>query len=142
MGVVDVSPVLRPAAAGEPGACDPSAALFAMGDDLVAPPVPLDEAFVHRNNRKYLEHNPDLITSLVADEATTGVVMSGRSGLDSSKRKLLEGLVPLARHLREPLDEIILGEAVLPSSPADFGKLIASDTEKWAKVIRAANIKP
>jgi tripartite-type tricarboxylate transporter receptor subunit TctC len=34
-----------------------------------------------------------------------------------------------------------LGEAVLPISPADFGKLIASDTEKWAKVIRAANIK-
>jgi tripartite-type tricarboxylate transporter receptor subunit TctC len=29
-----------------------------------------------------------------------------------------------------------LGAAVLPSSPADFGKLIASDTEKWAKVIR------
>jgi tripartite-type tricarboxylate transporter receptor subunit TctC len=26
-------------------------------------------------------------------------------------------------------------------SPADFGKLIAEDTEKWAKVIRAANIK-
>jgi hypothetical protein len=27
---------------------------------------------------------------------------------------------------------------VLPLSPADFGKLIAEDTEKWAKVIRAA----
>jgi tripartite-type tricarboxylate transporter receptor subunit TctC len=34
-----------------------------------------------------------------------------------------------------------LGEA-LPGSPADFGKLIAADTEKWSKVIRAANIKP
>jgi tripartite-type tricarboxylate transporter receptor subunit TctC len=31
---------------------------------------------------------------------------------------------------------------VLPGSPADFGKLIADETEKWAKVIRAANIKP
>jgi tripartite-type tricarboxylate transporter receptor subunit TctC len=30
---------------------------------------------------------------------------------------------------------------VLPGSPADFGKLIADDTEKWSKVIRAANIK-
>jgi hypothetical protein len=28
------------------------------------------------------------------------------------------------------------------SSPADFGKLIADETEKWGKVIRAANIKP
>ena len=30
----------------------------------------------------------------------------------------------------------------LALSPADFGKLIAEETEKWAKVIRAANIKP
>jgi tripartite-type tricarboxylate transporter receptor subunit TctC len=35
-----------------------------------------------------------------------------------------------------------LGGTVLPGSPADFGKLIADDTEKWAKVIRAADIKP
>ena len=31
---------------------------------------------------------------------------------------------------------------VLALSPADFGKLIAEETEKWGKVIRAANIKP
>jgi tripartite-type tricarboxylate transporter receptor subunit TctC len=35
-----------------------------------------------------------------------------------------------------------LGGMVLPGSPADFGKLIAAETEKWGKVIRAANIKP
>jgi tripartite-type tricarboxylate transporter receptor subunit TctC len=34
-----------------------------------------------------------------------------------------------------------LGGTVLPGSPADFGKLIADETEKWGKVIRAANIK-
>jgi tripartite-type tricarboxylate transporter receptor subunit TctC len=34
-----------------------------------------------------------------------------------------------------------LGGTVLPGSPADFAKLIADDTEKWARVIRAANIK-
>jgi tripartite-type tricarboxylate transporter receptor subunit TctC len=34
-----------------------------------------------------------------------------------------------------------VGTAVLPGSPADFGKLLADDTEKWGKVIRAANIK-
>ena len=34
-----------------------------------------------------------------------------------------------------------LGGAVLPSSPDDFGKLIRDETEKWAKVIRAAKIK-
>jgi tripartite-type tricarboxylate transporter receptor subunit TctC len=35
-----------------------------------------------------------------------------------------------------------LGVTTLQGSPADFGKLIADDTEKWAKVVRAANIKP
>ena len=35
-----------------------------------------------------------------------------------------------------------LGGTVLSGSPADFGKLIADETEKWGKVIRAANIKP
>jgi tripartite-type tricarboxylate transporter receptor subunit TctC len=34
-----------------------------------------------------------------------------------------------------------LGGTVLPSSPSDFAKFIAAETEKWAKVIRAANIK-
>jgi len=27
-------------------------------------------------------------------------------------------------------------------TPDEFGKMIAEDTEKWAKVVRAANIKP
>jgi len=35
-----------------------------------------------------------------------------------------------------------LGSTTIPGSPADFGKLIADETEKWAKVIRMANIKP
>jgi tripartite-type tricarboxylate transporter receptor subunit TctC len=34
-----------------------------------------------------------------------------------------------------------LGSTVVPGSPADFGKLIVDETEKWAKVIRTANIK-
>jgi tripartite-type tricarboxylate transporter receptor subunit TctC len=34
-----------------------------------------------------------------------------------------------------------LGAPVFASSPRDFAKLIAEDTEKWAKVIRVANIK-
>jgi tripartite-type tricarboxylate transporter receptor subunit TctC len=33
------------------------------------------------------------------------------------------------------------GGSALSGSPADFGRLIADETEKWGKVIRAANIK-
>jgi tripartite-type tricarboxylate transporter receptor subunit TctC len=35
-----------------------------------------------------------------------------------------------------------LGGTVLAISPAEFGKLIADETEKWAKVVKFANIKP
>ena len=35
-----------------------------------------------------------------------------------------------------------LGGVTIAGSPGDFGRLIADETEKWAKVIRAANIKP
>jgi tripartite-type tricarboxylate transporter receptor subunit TctC len=35
-----------------------------------------------------------------------------------------------------------LGGTVLIGSPSDFEKLIADKTEKWARVIRTANIKP
>jgi tripartite-type tricarboxylate transporter receptor subunit TctC len=34
------------------------------------------------------------------------------------------------------------GETTLPGSPADFGKLIADETEKWAKVVKFAGLKP
>jgi tripartite-type tricarboxylate transporter receptor subunit TctC len=35
-----------------------------------------------------------------------------------------------------------LGGEPLPGSPADFGRLIAEETEKWAKVVRAGGLKP
>jgi tripartite-type tricarboxylate transporter receptor subunit TctC len=34
-----------------------------------------------------------------------------------------------------------LGGTALTGSPADFGRLVADETEKWAKVIRVAGIK-
>jgi tripartite-type tricarboxylate transporter receptor subunit TctC len=35
-----------------------------------------------------------------------------------------------------------LGGTALAGSPADFGKLIANEIEKWGKVIKFAGIKP
>ena len=35
-----------------------------------------------------------------------------------------------------------IGGEPLPGTPADFGKLIAEETEKWAKVVQAAGLKP
>jgi tripartite-type tricarboxylate transporter receptor subunit TctC len=30
----------------------------------------------------------------------------------------------------------------MPMTPAEFGKLVAEETEKWGKVIKSAGIKP
>jgi tripartite-type tricarboxylate transporter receptor subunit TctC len=34
-----------------------------------------------------------------------------------------------------------LATSAMPMTPADFGKFIAGETEKWGKVIRAASFK-
>ena len=35
-----------------------------------------------------------------------------------------------------------LGLRAYATSPAEFGKFIVEETEKWAKVVKAAGIKP
>jgi hypothetical protein len=52
-----------------------------------------------------------------------------RAGANDSRHKLKARLADV-------------GGDALALSPADFEKLIADETEKWGKVIRAANIKP
>jgi tripartite-type tricarboxylate transporter receptor subunit TctC len=42
--------------------------------------------------------------------------------------------------IRERLAD--LGGLPMPMTPAEFGKFIADETEKWGKVIRAGNIRP
>jgi tripartite-type tricarboxylate transporter receptor subunit TctC len=58
--------------------------------------------------------------------------------VDRLNREINAGLADPALKAR------IAGEdsAALTGSPADFGRLIAEETRKWASVIRAANIKP
>jgi tripartite-type tricarboxylate transporter receptor subunit TctC len=35
-----------------------------------------------------------------------------------------------------------LGGAPMPMTPAQFGQLVADETEKWAKVVRLSGVKP
>ena len=35
-----------------------------------------------------------------------------------------------------------LGGTVLPGSPADFGKLLTEEVDKWSKVVKASGAKP
>jgi tripartite-type tricarboxylate transporter receptor subunit TctC len=35
-----------------------------------------------------------------------------------------------------------MGGMIFAGSPADFGKLVVSETEKWAKVVKSSGMKP
>jgi tripartite-type tricarboxylate transporter receptor subunit TctC len=57
--------------------------------------------------------------------------------IDKLNKEINAGLADAK--MRTRLDD--LGGTVLPGSPAEFGKLIADETEKWEKVIKFAGIK-
>jgi hypothetical protein len=64
--------------------------------------------------------------------------------LDSFSKTATASLSVAAKFARvrsSPESFVDLGLTVLAGAPADFGKLIAVDTEKWGKVVRAAGIK-
>jgi tripartite-type tricarboxylate transporter receptor subunit TctC len=88
---------------------------------------------------------PDVAT---VDEFVPGYEASGWFGLGAPKNTPSQIIDQLNEAINAGLaDPTIkarladLGGTPLVGSPADFGKLIADDTEKWGKVIRAANIK-
>ena len=58
--------------------------------------------------------------------------------IDTLNREINAGLADSAMQVR--LAE--LGSVPMPMSPAEFGKLIADETEKWGKVIKFAGIQP
>jgi tripartite-type tricarboxylate transporter receptor subunit TctC len=88
---------------------------------------------------------PDLPT--VAD-SVPGYEASAWYGIGAPRRTPAEIIDRLNRETNAGLADAKLkarladlGGTLIPGSPADFGKLIAEETEKWGKVIRMANIK-
>jgi tripartite-type tricarboxylate transporter receptor subunit TctC len=82
-------------------------------------------------------------------EAVPGYDASSWFGIGAPKNTSTEIIAKLNKEINEALADpklkarlIDLGGIILARTPADFGKLIAEDTEKWGKVIRLANIKP
>jgi tripartite-type tricarboxylate transporter receptor subunit TctC len=77
-----------------------------------------------------------------------GYEASAWAGLSAPKNTPAEIIAKLNKEINAALASPVimarladLGGTVFPTSPAEFGKFIADDTEKWGKVIRAANIK-
>jgi Tripartite tricarboxylate transporter family receptor len=88
---------------------------------------------------------PDVPT---VGEFVPGYESSGWLGIGAPRKTPNDIIEKLNKAINASLDDPThrgrladLGAAVLPGSPSDFAKLIAEETEKWAKVIKSAGIK-
>jgi tripartite-type tricarboxylate transporter receptor subunit TctC len=89
---------------------------------------------------------PDIAT---VGEFVPGYEASGFYGVGAPKNTPLEIIDKLNKEINASLADPKMrariaetGGTVLAGSSTDFEKLIAEETDKWGKVIRAANIKP
>jgi tripartite-type tricarboxylate transporter receptor subunit TctC len=89
---------------------------------------------------------PDLPT---VDEFVPGYESSGYFGFGAPAKTPAEIVDKLNKEINAGLADpklkaqlADLGGIILGGSPGDFRTLVAEETEKWAKVIRTANIKP
>ena len=89
---------------------------------------------------------PDMPT---VGEFVPGYEASGWNGVCAPKNTPIDIIEKLNKEINAGLADpkmkaklADLGGTTLPGLSSDFGKLIAEETEKWGKVIRAANIKP
>ena len=92
-----------------------------------------------------VEALPDIPT---VDEFVPGYEASGWIGFGAPKNTPPEIIEKLSREISAGVADpkmkarlTDLGGVPMAMTPAEFGKLIADETEKWGKVIRAANIK-
>jgi tripartite-type tricarboxylate transporter receptor subunit TctC len=82
-------------------------------------------------------------------ETVPGFEVSGFLGIAAPKKTPAEIVAKLNNEINSALTDPALdtrlgtmGYTVFAGSSADFSKFIADETDKWSKVIRAANIKP
>jgi tripartite-type tricarboxylate transporter receptor subunit TctC len=82
-------------------------------------------------------------------EFLPGYEATGWFGIGAPKSTSSEVVDQLNKQINEGLADpkmkarfADLGGVPMPMMPAEFGKFIIDETEKWAKVIRAANINP
>jgi tripartite-type tricarboxylate transporter receptor subunit TctC len=89
---------------------------------------------------------PDIPT---VGEFLPGFEASGWQGVGAPKNTPAEIIDKLNKEIKAGLADPALkarladfGGVPLPMTPAEFGKFLAEETEKWGKMIKLANIKP
>jgi tripartite-type tricarboxylate transporter receptor subunit TctC len=89
-----------------------------------------------------LKDLPVIASSLPGYEASQwyGIAAPAKTPPDIIARLNKEINAAFADHTMQARLAAIAGEP-MPGSPADFGKLIADETEKWAKIVTSAGLK-
>jgi len=94
------------------------------------------------------KRSPTLLNLPPIDDSVKGYEESSWYGIVAPKNTPADIVEILNREINAALVDpnmkariADLGGIETPGSPADFGKLIVEETEKWAKVVRAADIK-
>ena len=84
-----------------------------------------------------------------SDSIVSRRVLSAWTGVGAPQNTPAEFIDKLNKEINAGLGDpkikarlAVLGGAMLAGSPADFGRLVAEETEKWGKVIKFAGIKP
>jgi tripartite-type tricarboxylate transporter receptor subunit TctC len=95
------------------------------------------------------ERSPSLPDVPTIGETVPGYVGGGWSGIGAPRNTPTEVVNLINRELNAALDDpkfggriADMGSPLLKLTPAEFQKLVEAETERWAKVIRFAKIKP
>jgi len=122
--------------------------------DVIFVPTPASIEYVRAGRLRALGVTSTTRVQILPDlppvaEFVPGYEASSWLGICAPRNTPVQIIEKLNREINAGLSDpkikarfIDMGGAALPGSPADFGELIVDETEKWAKVIRAANIKP
>ncbi len=128
--------------------------LFAGQIQVVFSPISQSIEYVRGGKLRALAvtaatRQPSLPDIPAVAEFVPGYEASGWYGIGAPKATPADIVAGLNKALNSALAEAgmktrlnELGAVPMPTTPAEFASFLAADTEKWAKVIRAADIKP
>jgi tripartite-type tricarboxylate transporter receptor subunit TctC len=117
-------------------------------------PIPLSIAYIRDGKLRALAVTTARRLEVLPDipalgEFVPGYEASGWYGVGAPKSTSTEIIEKLNKEINAVVADpdmkarlIGLGVPPMSMAPAEFGKLIADETEKWAKVIKFAGIKP